>query len=90
MARLLKPFRRTEQEPEAEPDVAFEDDRIDWVSLEEGWELLDEQARAHLNMSAEEFARRYHAGEIEDYEQPEVIKLSYLLSFAEGPRYDRR
>ena len=53
------------------------------VSREEGQAILDRQARALLGMSGEEFSRKYYAGEIEDPDRSEVVRVSMLLSMAE-------
>ena len=41
------------------------------VSYEEGRKLFDAEARRHLNMSGEEFVRKWDAGEI-DFDDPET------------------
>lgn len=90
MAIKLPNFlRRSHEEDEDEFNLKskLDPERIDWVTIEEARELLDRQARHYLNMSGEEFARRYHAGEIEDYEDSNVIRVSYALSLAEGPEH---
>lgn len=61
-----------------------ESDRgIDYVSATEGKELLDRQAREYLNMSGEEFVRKYRAGEIEDPDRTDVLSVAMLISLAE-------
>jgi hypothetical protein len=53
------------------------------MSPEEGWRLLDQQARTFLGMSGEEFARRYREGLIEDPHRLEVARVVILLPLAE-------
>lgn len=84
MGKLRNPFQRTRPDTEEHGTLQLDPEHYHVISREEGKELLDPQARNYLNMSGEEFARRYHAGEL-DYEQSEVIRVSYALSFAEGP-----
>jgi len=36
-----------------------------WISREEGWQILEENAQALLGMGAEEFIRRWDSGELE-------------------------
>jgi hypothetical protein len=53
------------------------------LSDEEGRELFDRQARRYLNMSGEEFIRRWDAGEFDEGpENPAVVRLAMLLPFA--------
>jgi hypothetical protein len=56
---------------------------FDYITREEGIELLDRQARKYLGMSGEEFIRRYRAGEIEDSCRSDVVRISMLIPFAE-------
>ena len=53
------------------------------VSEEEGRASLDAQAREYLGISGEEFIRKYRAGEFEDPDQYDVVRLSFLIPFAE-------
>lgn len=76
-----------QQEPD-EDEVDVDTDRIHFMSLEEGRQLFDKQARKYLNMTGEEFRRQYRAGLL-DCEQPEVIRVSFLLPFAEFPEDDQ-
>jgi|GEM_PF-5505251 len=62
-------------------------DRFNFISPDEGKQLLDKQARKYLNMSGEEFRRQYRAGQIEDPERSEVVRVSLLLPFAEKATY---
>ncbi len=57
---------------------------IQELSNEEGRELFDRQARRYLNMSGDEFIRRWEAGEFNDGpENPAVVRLVMLLPFAQ-------
>lgn len=55
------------------------------LSPEEGRAFFDETCRAYLNMSGEEFLRRWDSGEYEDVEDiPEnndILYISMLMSF---------
>jgi hypothetical protein len=59
------------------------DDSIETMTREEGFRLLDRQARKFLGMSGEEFVRRFRAGEIEDPHRLEVARVAILLPLAE-------
>ncbi len=53
------------------------------LTAEEGWQLFDNAARFYLNISGEEFIRRWDEGYYdEDPDQPEVMSLAMLLPFA--------
>lgn len=69
--------------PETDPYWEDLDDGVDYISLSEGIELLDRQARKYLGMSGEEFMRRYEAGELDhdDYDF-NVMRVSMLIPFA--------
>jgi hypothetical protein len=55
-------------------------DEVEPISLEEGWEILDKQAREHLKMSAEEFLAAWKAGKFAGKEEdPDVLHLAMLL-----------
>ena len=57
------------------------------LTLEEGWELLDKQARKYLNMSGKEFVKKWEAGEFdEDPDQPELMHVAMLLPFVSNGR----
>lgn len=60
-----------------EPETEIRD-----VSVEEGEQLLDEQARRYLGIPGEEFARRWAIGEIEADTAPEVMRVAMLLPLA--------
>jgi len=56
---------------------------VRYISKEEGIERLDRAARKWLGMPGEEFVRRYRSGDIPDPDRPEVIRLSFLMQYAE-------
>ncbi len=57
--------------------------REEFIGIEEGWEILEEQAQKHLGMSAKEFVRAWNAGEFPDPDRrPEVMRVVALLPFA--------
>ncbi len=59
------------------------------LTLEEGWDLLDKQARKFLGMSGKEFVKKWKAGEFdEDPDQPEIMHLAMLLPFVNDGRQD--
>jgi hypothetical protein len=49
-----------------------------WISREEGWQILEENARALLGMSAEEFIRRWDSGELK-VDRPRIMDVAALL-----------
>lgn len=54
---------------------------LEFISREEGVEVLDRQATKYLSMSGAEFARAFCAGEL-DAEDRNVIRLYFLLGLA--------
>jgi hypothetical protein len=60
--------------------------QIHELSSAEGWALLDTRARYYLGIGAEEFVRRWQAGEYRDADRPEVLRVVMALPFARGPR----
>lgn len=52
------------------------------LTREEAREMFDQAAREHLNMSGVEFIRRWEAGEIEQPDRPEVMRVYMLLPWA--------
>ena len=54
-----------------------------YVSRRQGRKILDRQARKYLGMSGEEFVRKYRAGEIEDPDRSDVIRVAMLIPLAE-------
>lgn len=54
------------------------------VGIEEGRELLEEDARHYLNMGADEFIRKWYAGEFGDPDEtnPDIWNVVLTLRFA--------
>lgn len=55
---------------------------IQYLTDKQGTALLDRQARKYLNMSGEEFRRKFEAGTIDDPDRSEVIRVSMILPLA--------
>lgn len=54
------------------------------ITSAEAWILLDADTRRYLGIGAEEFARRYHAGEYDDPDDdPFIMRLAMELEFLE-------
>jgi hypothetical protein len=53
--------------------VAFEK-----ISKDQSWGVFDRAARRLLNMSGEEVARRWDAGELADDRRPELMRVLML------------
>lgn len=51
------------------------------LSVEEGRALLNERAQRYLGMDGDEFVRKWDAGEVENPDRPEVLRVATLLSF---------
>ncbi|GLW32306.1 hypothetical protein [Actinoplanes regularis] len=52
------------------------------LTREEGLELFDRRARRLLDVSGEEFLRRWDAGEYMESDDPRVSSLAMLIPFA--------
>lgn len=63
-------------------DIAADDVTIVEVSPEDGWRMLDRQARKYLNLSGEEFVRQWESGEIEDPDRTDVLRVAFLIPLA--------
>lgn len=74
-------FRPTQLRKKAA--VSSKKARYIYVTRAGGKKLLDRQAKKYLGMSGPEFRRKYRAGEIEDCDRSEVIRVAMLLPFAE-------
>jgi hypothetical protein len=69
-----------------EPDTGGVETRE--ITREEAWAMLDADARRYLGISAEEFARRYNAGEYDDPDDDRrIMSLAFDLEFLQrnGP-----
>ena len=55
--------------------------KVKILTKNEGKKLLDRQARRQLNMSGDEFVRKWNAHEFADPEQPEIMGLAFLIPF---------
>ena len=64
---------------ELESFWADPDTDLNYVTPEEGAEILDRQARKYLGMSGEEFVRRYEAGDFEDPCDTNIARISMLI-----------
>lgn len=62
------------------------DGQMQELSSTEGWALLDARARHYLGIGAEEFVRRWEAGDYRDADRPEVLRVVMALPFARGSR----
>jgi len=52
------------------------------ITREESWAALDEHTRRLLGIGADEFARRYNAGEYDDPDDdPRLMRLAFHLEF---------
>lgn len=54
---------------------------VEYVTAEEGKRLLERQARKYHGMSADEFVRRYRAGEFDSC-STDVIRVAMLIPLA--------
>lgn len=80
--------RQRHTEPKAAIDThpvapnAFDPSKVRELTIEEGWELLDTRARRVLGISAEEFIRKWDAGEFGDPDDvPGIWDVGGLLPF---------
>lgn len=53
----------------------------DYLSPSDGQRLLDHLARRYMNMSGPECVAKYQAGELEDPDRSEVIRVAMLILF---------
>lgn len=70
--------------------VIDDTDVIQHISVEEGKAILDQEARAYLGISGEEFIRRYVGGDLEELVERDpssVSRVSMSLPLA-GVRLD--
>lgn len=59
-----------------------DDELVHFLTEEESWALADRSAQRYMQMSAAEFVRRWKAGEIEDPDRPEVMRVLMVLPIA--------
>lgn len=63
--------------------MATVEDGIRELSEEEWWELLEENARRYLNMSADEFVNAWNEGKFHGKADNEaVLRVAFLLPLA--------
>ena len=55
--------------------------KVKFLTAKEGKSLLDQQARRYLQMSGEEFVRRWKAKKIKNPDRPEVMQVAFLIPF---------
>lgn len=53
--------------------------KVHELTREEGLQVFDKAARHYLGISAEEFMRRWDAGEFADDDRPEVVSVWMML-----------
>ena len=59
------------------------------LTLKEGWDLLDKQARKYLGMSGKDFVKKWEAGEFGEYpDRPDIMHVAMLLPFVNDGRQD--
>ncbi len=51
------------------------------LTRNEGRKLLDREAQRSLGISGDEFARKWNAKEFKDPDQPEIMRVAFLLPF---------
>lgn len=66
--------------------VLDDTDVIQYISVEEGKAILDQEARAYLGISGEEYIRRYIAADLADLDPSAVATVSHTLPLAGVPR----
>lgn len=65
------------------------DYRVDEIDEIEGRALVDAMAREYLDMSGEEFVRRWKAGDIPDPDRTDVLRVAMLLPFTKQSKNGR-
>ena len=81
MATAVRPVRRTSRTPRVER--ASQTPGVIFLTRRRGAQILDRQARKYLGMGGDEFVRRYRAGEIEEPDRSEVVRVAMLIPLAE-------
>lgn len=59
--------------------VIDDTDVIQYISVEEGQAILDQEARAYLGISGDKFVRRYIANDLADLDPSAVSTLYHTL-----------
>lgn len=59
----------------SEQEDGFDESRIVYLTREEEFAILDKAARRYLDMSGEEFLRRWETG---DFEEPDSFEVIYV------------
>lgn len=72
--------KNTNPEREFEEDE-FED-RVVYLTREEGLAILDKYSRQYLDMSGDEFLQRWDTGDFEDPDSFEVFQVGMLVPLA--------
>lgn len=69
--------------PDGEPDV-YDDGLppVEWLSAEEARALFDERAREVVDMSGDEFVRRWEAGEFDADDRSDLMALVLMIPFS--------
>ena len=63
--------------------VQLEASSVKELTLKQGRALLDKQARKYLQLSGDEFIKKWDAGEFdENPDRPEIMRLVMLIPFA--------
>lgn len=61
--------------------AAMVQNHVEELTAQEGWVLLDEQARRYLHMSGEEFIKAWDRNELDPSADSNVARLAMLLPF---------
>ncbi len=59
-------------------------DKILMLTDDEWWELFDKAAHRYLNMSGEEFVRKWNAGDFDGVDTTEVMQVYMLIPSEDG------
>jgi hypothetical protein len=69
-------------ETDADLEPATFDEQVHVCTPEEWWEIIEGQTRQHFGMSADEWVRKFMAGEFGDIDDNrEVVGIAMLLPF---------
>lgn len=63
----------------SEQEDGFDENRIVYLTREEEFAIFDRAARRYMNMSGEEFLRRWKARDFEDPDSFEVIHVGMRI-----------